>query len=98
MKGIDIARRSGQRERTASIESHPSGASQVMLPDADLLNPLLGHDIASCEEHLKIDDSHHGSAHGIRSPDYNFPWWWAENDFFGTQEIHQTYGGGDALS
>ncbi len=42
-------------ERTAAIESHASGTSVVMFLDTDPFNPLLSHDIARCEENLKID-------------------------------------------
>lgn len=49
---------SEQRGRTSTVESHPSGTRKVMLSNTDPLNPLLGHDIASCEEDLDIDINH----------------------------------------
>lgn len=59
-RGRVKGRRNGGRERcngerTATIESHASGTSIVMFFHTDTFNPLLGHDIAGCEENLKID-------------------------------------------
>lgn len=37
---------------TAAVEGHSACAGEIVLVDADLLNGLLGHDIAGCEEYL----------------------------------------------
>jgi hypothetical protein len=37
---------------TSAIESHASGASEVVLPNAALLDNLLSQGITGCEEHL----------------------------------------------
>ena len=43
------------KERTASVESHPACSGEIVFIHADFLYPLLCHDVARCEEDLKID-------------------------------------------